>query len=377
MSLDEIRLERLTMRELRLPFNVSFRHASAERAESSSVWIEAVESGGSVGHGEGCPRPYVTGETIDSAHAFLSAYGESIRREVTSLAALRHFVTERAPAIDANPSAWCAIELAVLHLLGLRAGTPVEGLLGLPRLSGQFQYTAVLGDEKPEASHAMARRYFTLGFRDFKVKLSGDTERDREKLVVFGEWSSASVRVRADANNVWPSADEAIEGLRALGFSWFAVEEPIRRDRYDDLARIGAALGTRIVLDESLLRREQLALLGDPVHQWIVNVRVSKMGGILRALDVIDTASTRGIGIVVGAQVGETSLLTRAGLTAASAASRAHALVAQEGAFGTHLLSRDVCDPPLMFGPGGMLRATEFPWLDGPGLGTFTSPERP
>ena len=33
-------------------------------------------------------------------------------------------------------------------------------------------------------------------------------------------------------------------------------------------------------------------------------------------------------------------------------------LVAQEGAFGTFLLEHDVCDPPLMFGAGGVLDAS-------------------
>jgi hypothetical protein len=32
--------------------------------------------------------------------------------------------------------------------------------------------------------------------------------------------------------------------------------------------------------------------------------------------------------------------------------------VAQEGAFGTFLLERDICDPPLMFGAGGILEAS-------------------
>jgi hypothetical protein len=82
---------------------------------------------------------------------------------------------------------------------------------------------------------------------------------------------------------------------------------------------------------------------------------------------VIAGARARGIGVIVGAQVGETSLLTRAGLTAARAAS--DALVAQEGAFGTFLLQRDVCDPPLMFGAGGMLDASAHPMLTAPGLG--------
>ncbi|MEE9280638.1 MAG: hypothetical protein V3V67_10730, partial [Myxococcota bacterium] len=65
------------------------------------------------------------------------------------------------------------------------------------------------------------------------------------------------------------------------------------------------------------------------------------------------------IPVIVGAQVGETSLLTRAALSVAQAARGI--LVAQEGAFGTLLLERDVCDPPLMFGPGGVLPAPALP----------------
>ncbi len=57
--------------------------------------------------------------------------------------------------------------------------------------------------------------------------------------------------------------------------------------------------------------------------------------------------------MIVGAQVGETSILTRAALTLASGYRTS--LIAQEGAFGTHLLERDVIDPPLMFGVGGKL----------------------
>jgi hypothetical protein len=60
-------------------------------------------------------------------------------------------------------------------------------------------------------------------------------------------------------------------------------------------------------------------------------------------------------------------LLTRAGLTAAHAAGSA--LVAQEGAFGTFLLQRDVCDPPLMFGQGGVIDVPVHPMLAAPGLG--------
>ena len=45
--------------------------------------------------------------------------------------------------------------------------------------------------------------------------------------------------------------------------------------------------------------------------------------------------------------------MTRVALTPAQAAGPS--LVAQEGAFGTHLRERDICDPPVMFGHGGVL----------------------
>ena len=83
-------------------------------------------------------------------------------------------------------------------------------------------------------------------------------------------------------------------------------------------------------------------------------------------LEVVEAARSRGIPIVVGAQVGETSLLTRAALTIASAAP--DLLVGQEGAFGSLLLEADVCDPPLMFGEGGVLRLGDAQRTPGFGL---------
>jgi muconate cycloisomerase len=90
------------------------------------------------------------------------------------------------------------------------------------------------------------------------------------------------------------------------------------------------------------------------------------MGGVLRSLETARRAAQAQIGLVVGAQVGETSVLTRAGLTVAHAA-RPN-LLAQEGAFGTHLLERDVVAQPIVFGAGGWLDADALPRAAGWGL---------
>ena len=130
--------------------------------------------------------------------------------------------------------------------------------------------------------------------------------------------------------------------------------------------RVGVECGANIILDESLLRVEQLDTLEDP-ERWIVNLRVSKMGGIMRSLDVAQRAANLGLGVIVGAQVGETSILTRAGLTVMHGA-RPN-LMASEGAFGTHLLRRDLTSESLMFGNGGAVVVEQTGIGGVPGLG--------
>ena len=115
-------------------------------------------------------------------------------------------------------------------------------------------------------------------------------------------------------------------------------------------------LGLPMILDESFTRAEQFADLETDPDRWLINIRVSKMGGILRSIEVAQLAAKRGIRLIIGAQVGETSLLTRAALTVAHSARPS--VFAQEGAFGTHLLESDVTDPPIMFGPGGQIPTT-------------------
>jgi L-alanine-DL-glutamate epimerase-like enolase superfamily enzyme len=358
------RIVDLRAMELDIPFTTAFSHASATRAATSSVWVEARSTSGRTGFGESCPRPYVTGETVESALAFVAAHAGQLQQHVTGPEALADWMRAHSPEIDRHPAAWCAIELALLDLLAKDRELPVESLLGLPAPRGPFRYTALVGDGPPDASAATVARYRRSGFTDFKIKLSGDPARDAAKFEGLGE---PGLRLRVDANNLWRSAGEAIAFLRTLAHPLFAVEEPIGANQYAELLRVADALDSRIVLDESLLRAGQIADLPGPPARWIANVRVSKTGGLLRSIEVTRAARSAGIGVIVGAQVGETSLLTRAGLTVAQFAGSS--LVAQEGAFGTHLLQRDVCDPPLMFGAGGVLDPAAHGCLDAHGFG--------
>jgi len=259
-------------------------------------------------------------------------------------------------------------------MLAKQEGKSIESLLDLPPLQGNYQYSAVLGDAEIESFKTSLEQYLDQGFTDFKLKLSGELARDQAKIAELQRYKNNALRVRLDANNLWSSADEAIAYLLALDSTFFAIEEPLKANSYKDLTVIAEALRCKIILDESFLRIDQFAMLDQSPNRWLINLRVSKMGGLLRSLAIIESARTLGIGLIVGAQVGETSLLTRAGLTAAQAARGI--LNAQEGAFGTYLLERDVYDPPLMFGKAGLLNSSKYPSLNMPGFG-LSLPEQP
>ena len=360
-----MKLDSIVAQGLNIPFNVAFRHAAAERAATQTLWVTA-HSAQVIGYGESCPREYVTGESLQSAAAFVARHSADWRTSICDLASLRWWAQSHAAEIDRNPSGWCAAELALLDLLARSRGVSVESLLGLPCVTGRFRYSAVLGDAPAAQFQAQLGHYQKAGFRDFKIKLSSDRARDLEKTRALVAAGLAADAVRADANNLWHDANEAIAELKALDFRFGALEEPLRAGDYGGLARIGEALDTHIILDESVLRVGHLDELTGPPERWIVNLRVSKMGGVLRSLQLIEGLRARRIGVIVGAQVGETSLLTRSALTVAHAAR--DILIAQEGAFGTHLLARDVTEPPLMFGQGGVLDTTPMPF-DRPGWG--------
>ena len=338
---------------LRIPFAVAFKHAAAERDVTQTILVNAESSNGIVSYGEGCPREYVTGETLATAKAFVIEHLEDWRKSIHDVNSLASWIDHHRRDIDSNAAAWTAVELALLDLLGKEAKQSVESLLAVRALTGKFRYTAILGDSAPSQFEAQLKTYLRSGFRDFKIKLSGDWKRDLSKTHALLASGIDPHGVRADANNLWQSADAAIADLKAIGYPFSAIEEPLQTGDFDGMRRLASALNTKIVLDESMLRISQLDLLAGTPSVWTINVRISKMGGLLRSLEFVEQLRARGLRMILGAHVGETSILTRAALTVANCAQ--DILIAQEGAFGTHLLTRDIADPPIMFGEGGIV----------------------
>jgi hypothetical protein len=214
-----MRIERLDVLTFSVPFRTVFRHASASRRRARNLIVAARGPDGVIGWGESCPRPYVTGETVDGAAVFVVEHREAMSGGITDAASLRAWTDAHREVIDRNPAAFCAVEIAVLDLLGKVEGRATEDLLGIAPPAGDFRYSAVLGDSPWLVYRQQCRRYLADGFRDFKVKASGDPRRDRRKMRALADRDSTAsdgLRVRIDANNLWQSVGTCVDHVNGL-----------------------------------------------------------------------------------------------------------------------------------------------------------------
>jgi L-alanine-DL-glutamate epimerase-like enolase superfamily enzyme len=349
---------RLKFASFPLPFRTRFSHATASRDVADNVIVLAEAEAGLVGLGEGCPREYVTGETRESALAALARWRLDGIETLDGRGALEAWAAEHAADVDANPSAFAAVELALLDVFARREGVSLERFLGVDETAALPRVSAVYGTGSNAKFWSQLVRFQLYGMRDAKLKVSGDPARDRTRVRALARFG----RVRVDANNLWRSAAEACEALAAFGGAAWAAEEPLAARDFAGLATVAARARVKIVLDESATRLADLDCIETGAH-YILNARVSKHGGLLRTLAMIRAARARGLGVIVGAQVGETTILARAALVAARAAG--NALVGFEGTYGLRLLERDATTVSLGFRSGGRVTTT--------GIGTLGS----
>ena len=364
-----LRLALVEILPLRIPFARSFKHATMNRAASDAVIVRVTDHDGIRGYGEALPRPYVTGEDVTTMVATLKSrlVPEVLAREfesgVAGLEQVRALAAAWSPPQGQGHSviAWnatmCAMELALLDWAFRRAGQSVSEWL-LPARD-QVVYTGVIDATDPETAGALASRYAGAGFARIKVKVGiGD---DLRRLEAVRQAAGDQVAVRVDANGVWDpaSAVKALEALRPFGIE--AIEQPVGPLDIEGMRRVREETGIPVIADESLVTMRDAEKLVREQACDIFNVRVSKCGGLLPSRSIAEFGLSAGLGVQVGAQVGETSLLAAAGRHLALHLADVESV---EGSFGTHLLSEDITASPVMFGDAG-----RGSLVLGPGLG--------
>lgn len=341
-----------------------FRHTAMAGTCTQSVWVKIEDGAGNRGYGEACPRESATGESLSSALAYIETWEPVWCANIHDLAALRAWVDVHRLAIDATPAAWCAVELAFLDLFARREGITVEALLGLDPLAGECTYTAVLGDASPPVFEASLAHAVAAGFERYKIQIVGRSAHDRAKVVALRNAGVVPAQVRADTTNLFANARDAVRYLDHLDFPFGALEAPVQPTDLLGLRAVARACDCAIVLDEILACGTAIERLPADVS-WMVNVQLSKMGGLLRSITIANKAVTYGHGVLVGAHFSATTVLSRAALTLAQSCRKA--LLEQRGELVKHLLQHDVVPDSFASGAGARYAINVVP--GGPGLG--------
>jgi muconate cycloisomerase len=364
-----------------LPFRVPFRHAAASRRRSDSVFVRLRLDNGVDGWGEGLPRRYVTGETVDGAVALLrDRIGPAlVGEQLPSLGGAIELLVDcdgLAPASWVAPgepqaAAWCAVDLALLDAFARTDGRAVADALAgdVTGLPDEPRYSGVASADRGPRALATLAKMRAFGLRQVKLKVDGDHGPDavRRARRVLGHGTD----LRVDVNMGW-GADDASARLDALvteGIRWF--EQPVAADDLDTMAALVEGSEVAIVADEGLTTAASLRALIARRACTGVNVRISKCGGLVAALARSREALDAGLELQVGCHVGESSLLSAAHLVLLRAlSSRRPGVRYAEGCFGTRLLAEDPVSPGLRFGRGG--RPPFAPV--GPGFGVQLDP---
>ncbi len=357
-----------------LPFRKPFKHAAAERRSSYSLLLRCETDTGAHGFGESLPREYVTGESRDGAFELLAdtVLPRLVGRRFESLEAVKSFLAEAdgkappgwVPPDTPQTAAWAAVDLALLDGFGKAFGEPVR-LRADNSLPPGFRYSVVFSAASGFDAVKSLLKMRLYGFRQAKLKIEkgSDVETARLARRLLGPGCD----LRVDANMAW-TVEEAVGAMKALSrFGITSFEQPLAARDIEGLARLVRETGLGVMVDESLNDADSLSALVDSGGCTAVNVRISKCGGLMAAYNRCRRAIEAGLTVQVGAQVGETSLLSAAQLVLIGAVKRVRY---GEGCFGRHLLKEDPFVPLVQFGYGG--RPPELP--AGPGLGVVVDP---
>jgi len=365
-----VRPKSLEVWRYEIPMRVRFEHAAAGRAVSTGILARLELADGSVGWGEGIPREYVTGETIDSAvQVIRTAYADRLTKDAP--------LAETPIQTDGvvHNAAWCACELAYLDAVGKSRRQGVADMLArefnlkprrlLRRVSG------VLSAGPVEKVRRQLRLMRLLAMRDYKLKVGADADRDEANLAECHRQLGRGMKrrrgptrrtLRVDANGAW-DLEEAVRRAAVLArWGVLTVEQPLAKGNEDALADLRRRTSVPIMLDESLLGLEQAERLARGGQVDLFNIRVSKNGGLVQSLKLADLAHGLGLDFQLGCMVGETGILSAAGRVFLEL--QGQRVRFAEGSYGRFLLRADVTRERLTFGYGGFVRA-----MTGPGLG--------
>lgn len=292
-----IQIERLTLREIRLPLKEPFEISSGTVTDRRIFLLQLRDVNGITAWGE-CvagEAPNYTAETVETAWL---AIRDWIAPRV--LGRTFHHPREIFPVLEENfrghNMAKAAVEMGAWELAAQIQGVPLSRLLGGTR--EKIAAGISLGiQKKPEILVEKAAACRAQGYRKIKIKIKPGA--DVPFVAAVREALGPNAPMMVDANNAFSLDD--IDLLKKLDtFDLIMIEQPLA---WDDIVRHAALqkqLKTPICLDESITgldKAEDMLALGSG---RIINIKPGRVGGFAASIAIHDFCAQNGIPVWCG-----------------------------------------------------------------------------
>lgn len=259
-----------------------------------STIVEIKTDAGVAGFGEVCPL----------GPAYLPAYAAGCRAGIAELAP--HLIGENPlelarinrrmdSALKGHAYAKSAIDIACWDILGQAAGQPVCTLLG-GRYGADFCLYRAISQESPDEMAAKVASYRAEGYRRFQLKVGGDPDVDIERIRAAAEKLEPGDRLVADANTGWLVHD-ALRVVRAVRDIDVYIEQPCLS--YEECLTVRRHTDHPFVLDEVIDGVDVLLRSRADLAMDVVNIKISKFGGLTKARQARDLCVSLGIAMTI------------------------------------------------------------------------------
>ncbi|HEY0247353.1 MAG TPA: o-succinylbenzoate synthase [Gryllotalpicola sp.] len=290
-----LRIDQLSLHRVRLPLVHGFQTSSHRKNHLEHILVRAVEAGGAVAWGEIAvgTQPYFSSESTDSAWA--------VARDHLAPALLGaewehpHEVEPLWRRIRGNYFAKAGFDMAAWALWSGASGIPLAAALGGTR--DTVEAGVSLGIEPSiDALLEQVGQHVEAGYGRVKLKIAPGWESEPVRAV---RAAFPAVRVHVDANAVYGPGDvERLVALDGLGLTM--IEQPFAPRDFLSHAALQQRIDTPICLDESIETVDDARTMLALGAGRIINIKVSRLGGLSPAQRVHDVAVANGIPVWCG-----------------------------------------------------------------------------
>jgi len=252
------------------PFVLSIRSAT----NANLVRWRFMCSNGKTYLGESVPVQYVTGETVESVLAVVNAINELLDgHEILDPTKMLQEVEE---LLKLQPAARAGVEIGITNAYADIFHTNVWNMFGGAEAELETDVTL----SKVADVVRIAARYYSEGFRIFKMKVGGEKiDNDLDHLrELHRRFPDARIRVDANQGFDQESALAFIDTLERDGIRLELMEQPVPKEEIAQLDFVASRSAVPIIADEACRTVEDAQMLFSQTAVHGVNIKVMKCG---------------------------------------------------------------------------------------------------